>query len=129
MVDFMSGYYRAEFQGFWGVIQGGPLSPTIFNMVVDAVVHLWISLVAGLVGGKDRCVGKVRHRAAFFYADYGMVSSTEPFFMQGVFGTLTRFFDRLGFRKHFGNKFGILCCSFHTVGTQSEATYEWRITG
>ena len=33
------GYYGTAFQGFRGVIQGDPLFPTIFNVVVDAVVH------------------------------------------------------------------------------------------
>ena len=27
------------FKGLWGVAQGDPLSPTIFNVVVDAVVQ------------------------------------------------------------------------------------------
>ena len=26
--------------------QGDPMSPTIFNVVVDAVLHHWVSLVA-----------------------------------------------------------------------------------
>ena len=32
-------YYRSEFHGFRGVIQGESLSPTIFNVVVDAVTR------------------------------------------------------------------------------------------
>ena len=32
------GYYGGPFQDFCGVTQGGPLSPRIFNMMVDAVV-------------------------------------------------------------------------------------------
>ena len=39
-------YYRAPLCGEQGVTQGYPLSPTIFNVVVDAVVHHWESLVA-----------------------------------------------------------------------------------
>ena len=45
MVAHAGGYYEEEFQFFWGVTLGGPLSPTIFNVVVDAVVHHYVLLV------------------------------------------------------------------------------------
>ena len=35
--------YGEPFQAFRGVTQGGPLSPKIFNIMVDAVVREWIS--------------------------------------------------------------------------------------
>ena len=36
------GYYGNSFKGFRGVTQGGPLSPTIFNVLVYAVVCNWV---------------------------------------------------------------------------------------
>ena len=33
------------FKGFLGVTQGDPLSTTIFNVVVDAVLRHWVTLV------------------------------------------------------------------------------------
>ena len=38
MVERAGGYYREAFKGAWEVTQGEPLSHTIFNVVVDAVV-------------------------------------------------------------------------------------------
>ena len=38
MVAQAGGYYGTGFKGARGVTQGDPLSPTIFNVVVDAVV-------------------------------------------------------------------------------------------
>ena len=38
MVARAGGYYRKGFKGGRGATQGDPLSPTIFNVVVDAVV-------------------------------------------------------------------------------------------
>ena len=44
------GYYGAAFKGIRGVTQGDPLSPTIFNVVVDAVVRHWLE---GLQAAKE----------------------------------------------------------------------------
>ena len=49
MVDRAEGggvYYGQTFRGVIGVTQGDPMSPTIFNVLLDAVVHHWESLVA-----------------------------------------------------------------------------------
>ena len=46
MVARMGGYYGEPLRGDRGVTQVDPLSPTIFNAVVDAVVCHWESLVA-----------------------------------------------------------------------------------
>ena len=62
--------------------QGDPLSPTIFNMVVEAVVRHWLQ---GVVEDSE-AIGKLgqegRHQVAFFYADDGMVASSDPVWMQ-----------------------------------------------
>ena len=39
------GYYSTEFQGARGVTQVDPLSSTIFNVVMDAVVIHWVKVV------------------------------------------------------------------------------------
>ena len=44
MVARAGRYYGKGFKGEIGVTQGDPLSPTIFNVVVDAVVRHWLLL-------------------------------------------------------------------------------------
>ena len=44
MVARAEGYYGAAFKGARGVTHGDPLSPTIFNVVVDVVVRHWVTL-------------------------------------------------------------------------------------
>ena len=46
MVERVGGYYGEKFRRERGMMQGDPISPTIFNMVVGAVVHQWEYLVA-----------------------------------------------------------------------------------
>ena len=58
--------------------QGYSLSPTIFSVVVDAVVCHWILLVVGDAGEKYGWGREVIHCAAFFFADDGLVASSDP---------------------------------------------------
>ena len=39
------GYYGEAFKGAQGMTQGDPLSPTIFNVVVDAVLRHWVMIM------------------------------------------------------------------------------------
>ena len=117
MVARAGGYYGSAFQGFWGVTQGDLLSPTIFNMEVGALMCHWISLVSGGSGVKYRWVREVLHRTNFYYADDGLVTSTDPVWLQGAFDKLTGLFDRSGLWK---NVWKIVVTIFRpccTVGT------------
>ena len=68
MVDHTGRYYGAGLRGLQGLNQGYPLSPTIFNVVMDAVVRNWVSLALGYEGGQDQSVRDVIYCATFFYA-------------------------------------------------------------
>ena len=50
MVARAGGYYGTEFQVACGVAQGDPLSHTIFNVVVDAMVRHWVT---GVIAGTE----------------------------------------------------------------------------
>ena len=45
------GHYKPVFQSQRGVTQGEPLSPTIFNVVVDAIIWHWVKVVGGTQEG------------------------------------------------------------------------------
>jgi hypothetical protein len=46
VVTWQSGYYGKPFKVGCGVTQGDVISPTIFNIIVDAVLHHWYSVVS-----------------------------------------------------------------------------------
>ena len=65
MVARACAYYGKGFKGGRGVTQGDPLSPTIFNMVVDAVVRHWVTLAVTEAETKGERGREGRHQAAF----------------------------------------------------------------
>ena len=113
------GSYGAPFRIDRGVTQGDPLLPTILNVVVDVMVCHWESLLSEQEGqdsssdkrdvaqtaGRtiwDRDDGRQRAeeghqlmtlKAAFFYANNGMVDSIDLGWLKLEFDTLTGIFD------------------------------------
>ena len=88
MVERAGGYYGTDFRGERGVTQGELLSPTIFNVVVDAVVRHWVTGIITELEARGELGQEGRHQAALFYADDGMVASLDPIWMQGAFNAL-----------------------------------------
>ena len=66
MVVRSEGYYRDAFKGDQGVTQGDPLSPTIFNVVVDAVVRHWVTMALDKAEKRGERGKEGRHKAALF---------------------------------------------------------------
>ena len=58
-----------------GHLGGGLLSPTIFNMVVGAVIHPWFTLVAEEEAGPDVFGRAVQWLVGSFYADNSLLVS------------------------------------------------------
>ena len=88
-----SGHYDRPFRARCGVTQGRPLSPTIFNLVVDAIVREW---VRGLWEEHDLGFEDVRQLLACFYADDALVVARNPEHLQITCGVLITLFDQVG---------------------------------
>ena len=109
MVARAGGYYEVAFKGARGVTQGDPLSPTIFNVVVDAVVHHWVTMTMDEDEKWGERVNKGMHQASLFYADEGMVTSSDPRWIQWAFDTLVSIFERVGLRTNVGKIVSMVC--------------------
>ena len=58
--------------------QGDLLSPTIFNVVGDAVVWHWVNGLVDEAEAKGETGREGRPQSEVFYADDGMVVSSDP---------------------------------------------------
>ena len=130
MVARAGGYYGTAFRGERGVTQGDPLSPTIFNVVVIAVVRNWVNGLVEKVEGKGETGREGRHQSAVFYADDGMVVSLDPTWLQGAFNALVAIFDRVGLLTNVGKTVSIVChpC-WAGARNRTEEAYGRRLTG
>ena len=109
--------------------QGDLLSSTIFNVVMDAVVRYWVTVVVD--SAKERSVHRQegRHQNSLFCADDGMVASSYLRWIQWVFRTMVGLFDRVGLKTNVGKTVKMVCCPCQAEGMQSEAEYGRRMTG
>ena len=159
MVVRAGGYYRAPFRGDRGDTQGNPLSPIIFNVVVDTVVCHWESLlvaereereggeISGDEGDRTHMAGRMIRdqdnrrqwteegnqrlttKAEFFYANDGMVASTDPGWIHLAFDILMGLFDKVGLRTNVRKTVGMVCRNFWAAGVRAEEAYASRMTG
>ena len=68
-----AGYYGRIFHARRGIMQDGPLSPTIFNLMVDAVVQEWERQL--MARGLD--LDDVWRLFVCFYADNGLLATRD----------------------------------------------------
>ena len=102
-----------------GVTQGNPLSPTIFNVMVDAVVRHWVTLVVEEAEKRGERGKEERHQASLFYTDDGMVASSDPHWLHWSFTTLVGLFDRVVLNTNTRKTVSMTCRPCTAAGNQS----------
>ena len=93
------------------------------------MVHHWVTLAMAEAEKRVGRGNEGRHQVALFYADDGMVESSDPRWLQWVFDTLVSLFERVGLRTNFGKTVSMVCRPCQVAGTQSEAAYGRRMMG
>ena len=88
-----SRYYGYPFQGSHGVNQGGPLCPRVFNFMVDVISYHCVVMVAENEAVPDVFGYTMTDNAAFFNGYDGFIASTNPVWLQWVFGVLIGMFE------------------------------------
>ena len=78
MIARAGGYYEPPLKGYHGITQGYPISPTIFNVVVDTIIRHWVIVVAATEAGAGGLGFLIQELATNFNSDNGIVASTQP---------------------------------------------------
>ena len=130
MVAREGGHYGKYFKGDRGVTQGDPLSTTILNVVVDAVVRHWVNGLVNEAEGKGETGREGRHQSVVFYAENSMVVSSDPAWLQGAFSALVAIFDRVVLVTNVGKTVSMVChpC-WAGSGNRTKEAYSRRLTG
>ena len=109
MVARARSYYRKGFKGGMGVTQGDPLSPTIFNVVVDVAVRHWLTIAVQEAERRGERGREGLHQTALLYADDGMLASSDPRWLQWAFTQLVGPFDRVGLKTNCNKTVSMTC--------------------
>ena len=70
-----------------------------------------------------------RHQVALFYANDGMVASSDPVWLQGAFNALKGLFERVVLQTNVGKTVSMVCHPCQAAGNPTTSAYRRRITG
>ena len=113
-----------------GDMQGNPLSPPIFNVVVNAVVRHWVNSLVDEAESKGETEREGRHQSSVFYANDGMVVSSDPAWLQGAFNALVAIFDRVGLLTNVRKTVSMVCHPCQAgAGNRTEVAHGRRLMG
>jgi hypothetical protein len=94
IIASQAGYCGSPFQAHGGVTQGGIVSPTIFNMIVDGVVRSWLHGLSQEGNGVDTALAvNIQEQLVCFYAEDGLLPSRDPEWLQMAFDRLIPLFE------------------------------------
>ena len=98
-------------------------------MVVDSVVCHWVTLAVEEADKRGERGKEGRHQADLFYADNGMVESSDPQWLQWAFNALVGLFERVGLHTNVGKMVSMTCRLCPAASNQSEVAYGRKMTG
>ena len=90
--------------------------------MVDAVVRHWLLLATKEAERRGERGREGRHQAALFYADDGMIASSDPRWLQWAFTILVGLFDRVGMKTNQSKTVSMTCrpCSAYSGGLNDQ---------
>ena len=75
------------------VTQVDPLSPTIFDVVLESIIRHWLMLVASTEASTEVIYASLQDFAVYFYTNYKIVVSTQTERFQRSFDVIADLFN------------------------------------
>jgi hypothetical protein len=120
VVARQQGYYGNPIRSKRGTTQGDIASPTIFNILVDAVVREWYHQLQS-----EGIHDIVR---ATFYADDGHIFSTDATALQRATDLLVNILERMGLQTNATKTKAMICAPQPSVTRISSPAYQRRMS-
>jgi hypothetical protein len=119
VVARQQGYYGDPFKSKRGTTQGDIISPTIFNIIVDAIVRAWYHQLES-----ENLSDKVR---AVFFADDGHIYSNDAEALQRALEIIVQLFERMGLQTNPTKTKAMVCAPNPTVTRICTPAYKRRM--
>ena len=123
MVTRDGGYFGHPFKGYRGVTKGDPLSPNIFNVVLDAVICHWVKVATPTELGMD----DLYWQSLTWRRTSTPTMASER--LQRAFCVLTSLLNRVGLQTNKNKTVWMVCQPCYTPGQISEEAYKRWTTG
>jgi hypothetical protein len=123
VVAKQGGNFGVALPAMRGVAQGDTVSPTIFNIVVDAIIRHWLNLI--LDDGSE-VIGfcqTVREQLVLFYADDRLLASRNQLWLQMALSCLCELFERVGLRMNMKKMKTMTCTPGYISGQVTLPAY------
>ena len=122
-------YCSTPLKGHQVVTPGDSLSSTTMNMVVYAVVCLWVTMTVGDKAGLDGSGRVVQWMGEFFYTNDVIFASPIPSRLQAALDVLTVLFDMVSLNTSVEKTVVMVFQPCHIVGGHLETEYMRWMTG
>ena len=106
-----------------------PISPTLSNIIVDAVVRAILWEICGLQNDQNGFGWSAGEHNICFYANYRRIAGQYPILVQTYLTTMVRMFERSGLQTNLNETKVMICTSGLIRGQQVPEAYKQRATG
>ena len=117
-------YYGRPFSTGRGVTQGDPISPTLFNIIVYAVVRATLQEICGPQEARQVFGWSAGEHNICFYADDGRIAGRDPIWVQTALTTMVRMFERVGLQTFLNKTKAMICTPGFIWGQQGAEAYK-----